>query len=179
MKFPKRILLQATLWGVLTSCTVTVPFTAELQQQYQLGSTQIARLQFYLSDPVVLYKLTEQGAARAQSGALVVAHDNHLEEIILRPGTPGVVVGQQQDLLLVSFELGDGKHLVFGNRSGSGKYHLMAEDWERGHGKVHYAHATYFAAPGSGKACLEVQLRKVREQAKSTHIVEGRRVEQH
>lgn len=178
MNFPKQLLTQATLLCLLASCSVTVPYTTELQQQYELGTAQISRLQFYLSDPVVLYSYAEKGQAGANAGQLVVDYDRRLDEIILRPGTPGVVVGFDEGAIWVSFELGQGRFLVFGNRSGSGAYHLMAEEWTKGHGKLSYSGDTYFARPGSGKAHLEVQLRKLREQARTTRIVPGRTLEE-
>lgn len=155
---------------------MTVPYTVEMQTKYTLGVNQLEQLQFYLSDTVVLYKLTPAGSAKASEGKVVVQDDQHLEEIILRPGTPGVVVGVKQDMLLVSFEIGPDRFLIFGNRSGKGNYQLMAEEWSKGHGKLQYAGTTYFAKPGAGKAHLEVELRKLRTQAKETHIATGRKV---
>ena len=178
MNFSKQLLTQATLLSMLASCTVTVPFTSELQQQYELGTPQISRLQFYLSDPVVLYRYAENGQAGANAGQLVIDYDRRLDEIILRPGTPGVVVGFKNGALLVSFEFGKGRFLIFGNQSESGVYRLMAEEWTEGHGKLSYSGDTYFAQPGSGKAHLEVQLRKLREQARTTRLVPGRRLEE-
>lgn len=155
---------------------MTVPYTVKMQSKYTLGVKQIEQLQFYLSDTVVLYKLTPAGSAQASEGKVVVHYDQHLEEIILRPGTPGVVVGVKQDMLLVSFEIGPDRFLIFGNRSGNGTYQLMAEEWSKGHGQLQYDGATYFTKPGAGKAHLEVQLRKLRTQAKETRIANGQTV---
>lgn len=128
--------------------------------------------------PGCSYRYAEKGQAGANRGQLVVDYDRRLDEIILRPGTPGVVVGFDEGAILVSFELGQGRFLVFGNRSGSGVYHLMVEEWTQRHGKLSYSGDTYFAQPGSGKAHLEVQLRKLREQARTTRIVPGRTLEE-
>lgn len=177
MKSPQTLLLQATLLFVLTSCTVTVPYTAELQRQYALGTAQLKRLQFYLSDPIVLYRISDDAQAHTRDGALFVKRDQLTEEVIIRPGTPGVVIGFQEDVLLVSFETGDDRYLVFGNRSGNGPYQLLAEEWTRGHGKLQYNGAVYFAKPGSGRAQLEVEMRKLRSMGKATRVVEGRRID--
>lgn len=59
---------------------MTVPYTAELQQQYELGTAHISRLQFYLSDPVVLYSYAEKSQAGTNTGQLVVDDDQRLDE---------------------------------------------------------------------------------------------------
>ena len=51
---------------------------------------------------------------------------------------------------------------------------MTTNAWTKGHGKLSYSGDTYFAPPGSGKAHLEIQLRKLREQARTTRIVTGR-----
>lgn len=51
---------------------------------------------------------------------------------------------------------------------------MTTNAWTKGHGKLSFSGDTYYAPPGSGKAHLEVQLRKLREQARTTRIVPGR-----
>ena len=80
MNFPKQLLTQATLLSLLASCSMTVPYTSELQQPYELGTAQISRLQFYLSDPVVLYSCAEKSQASTNTGQLVVDDDQRLDE---------------------------------------------------------------------------------------------------
>jgi len=172
----KFFVFQATLGACATSCTVKVPFTSTIQSKYKLTDRDIQKIQFYLSDQIVLYRASNDGQASANNGELLVQSDRQKHEVILRKGTPGVVTQVLGDRLVVSFEYGDGKSLVFGNNYFDSPYYLMAEEWERKHGRMEYAGDTYFALPGSGSAHLLLRLKKLRQLEKKTRIATGRRL---
>jgi hypothetical protein len=172
----KFFVFQATLGVALTSCTVKVPYTSTVQTKYKLTDRDIQKIQFYLSDQIVLYRASNDGQASANNGELVVSSDRQKHEVILRKGTPGVVTQVMGDRLAVSFEYGDGKALVFGNNHFDSPYYLMAEEWERKHGKMEYGGDVYFAVPGSSAAHLVLRLKKLRQLEKKTRIATGRRL---
>lgn len=168
--------LQATIGVCVTSCTVKVPYTSAVQTKYKLTDRDISKIQFYLSDQIVLYRASNDGQASANDGELIVHSDRQKHEVILRKGTPGVVTEVMGDRLVVSFEYGKGKALVFGNTHFEAPYYLMAEEWERKHGRLEYAGDVYYAAPGSGTAHLTLRLKKLRQLEKKTRIAKGRRL---
>ena len=170
------VILQATIAILCSSCTTLVPYTSAVQTKYKLTDKDIYGIQFYLSDEVTLYRASDDGQASANNGGLIVHSDRQTEEVILRKGTPGIVEDVYADRLVVSFEIGQGKYLIFGNSDPGGPYYLMAEEWERRHGKLSYAGKTYFAKPGSGTAFLKMKLRKLRQLEKRTRIASGRRL---
>lgn len=167
---------QATIGVCFTSCTVKVPYTSTVQSKYKLTDRDIQKIQFYLSDQIVLYRASNDGQASASNGELLVRSDRQKHEVILRRGTPGVVTQVLGDRLVVSFEYGEGKSLVFGNIHFDSPYYLMAEKWERKHGEMEYAGDTYFAVPGSGSAHLLLRMKKLRQLEKKTRIATGRRL---
>ena len=176
MKRAFFIVIQATITLCLTSCIVRVPYTTAIQDKYHLSVGEIKQIQFYLSHPIVLYSASDDGLASSKDGKLIVQSDRQLDEIVLRAGTPGVVEEVYRDRLVVSFEIGEGRKLVFGNRFDDSPYYLMAEEWERQHGKMEYAGRIYYAKPGSGAAYLEMKMKKLRQLEKKTRIANGRRL---
>lgn len=153
-----------------------VPYTSAIQEKYELSEQELKNIQFFVSDEIVLYKASDDGDASAMNGELLVRSDKQIDEVIIRKGTPGVVISAGTRKLLVSFEIGEGRFLIFGSNTEDGWYHLMAEEWTRRHGKLEYAGNTYFAAPGSGRAHLQLRMRKLRLLEKQSKIVQGRRL---
>lgn len=172
----RNILLQATIIVLSTSCSVRVPYTSAIQQKYELSEQDLKNVQFFISHEVVLYKASDDGDAVAMNGELLVRSDKQIEEVVIRKGTPGVVVNADTRKLAVSFEIGEDRYLVFGSNTSDGWYHLMAEEWTRRHGKLQYAGNTYFAAPGSGMAHLQFKMRKLRLLEKQSKIAKGRKL---
>ncbi len=95
------------------------PFTHELRRAHELGPSELARLQFYVSDTITLRREVNEGS-RAISSAhrLVLVEGKTVEEVVIPAGTPGVVTQVDEGTLDVSFE--PGEHLRFRARSRRG-----------------------------------------------------------
>jgi hypothetical protein len=92
------------------------PFTHELRRAHDLEPSELARLQFYVSDTITLRREVNEGS-RAVSSAhrLVLIEGKTVEEVVIPAGTPGVVAQVDDGALDVSFE--PGEYLRFRARS--------------------------------------------------------------
>lgn len=169
-----KLSLLATVLFCCTSCYQWVPYTSQVQEQYHLSVQDLKGIQFYLSHPIRLYKADAPGASITSGGNLVVQSGKQFEQITLKAGTKGVFLNGSSFQMAVSFELGEGKYLIFGSSTKEEAFKLQAKSWENKHGVLTYAGEDYFAEPGSGKAHLLIKMKKLREADKRQREVKGR-----
>lgn len=169
--------------GVLffSSCSPQLtPFTKRLQEDNNWSEQDLKRIQFYLSEDIVLQKQRKNGETRIESGEIKIVDDARVEEIIVRRGTPGVLsYYPREDRLGICFEEGDdGRYLMFGpNPKQGNRYALLASDWTRRKGKVSYGEEKYYTTSESAYAALLVNLKKVRRTKVKSHTAGGRKVD--
>ena len=101
------------------SCqTKKIQFSPEIQAKYNLSDDRLMQVQFYTSDIIVLSKNKGSGNIDVQGGKIITQDTKDCEEVKIKKGTRCVlerIISPNQ--FLVSFELGDGKLLVFGSLS--------------------------------------------------------------
>lgn len=68
-----------------------VPFTDEMRRRLELGDDELRALQFYASAPVVLERVASKGQGRVDRGRLIVRSGTVVHQVVVRPGTPGVI----------------------------------------------------------------------------------------
>lgn len=165
----------------LSSCGPTLsPFTQDLYSEYRWTEDELERIQFYLSDDIVLQRRYSGGTSEIIAGEITVVEGREVEQIVIPRGTPGVFLfSPKRNRFAVSFEdSGADRFLMFGpNPKMSGRYTLLASDWERRYGIVTYGGRKYRVESGSGAyTTLMVDLKKVRKVSKKSRTVRGRRV---
>ena len=173
MKAFTQILGLATILVFATSCYQMVPYSKQVQEQYHLSVRDLEGIQFYLSHPIRLYKADVKKATTID-GKLLVNSGDMGEQITLKAGTKGVFINGSAFKMAVSFELGNGKYLIFGSASKEDPFKLQAQSWENKHGLLQYAGHDYFAEPGSGRAHLLIKIRDLKELDRKSRVVKGR-----
>lgn len=142
------------------------PFSSSLIQEYQFDDHALSRIQFYLSDDIVLHRQLRQGESTIDQGRISVRDGRRVEEIIFREGTPGVFVfSPGENKLAISFERGEDRYLVFGPTSRSqnrgsnrGIYGLLAKEWKRDYGIITYDGKEYYTPSRSAYVTLLVDM---------------------
>ncbi len=174
----KTTLFALALVFILSSCKNLVPYTNAMKTKYGWSEEQIKRIQFYVSNDIVLHRELTRGSTEIVQGKIKTIHGSKVDEIIIPTGTKGVVTEIPNDSkLLVSFELGDDHYLSFGvNPNASNKFVLLATDWKNEIGKVHYANNEYYTTPDSKYAYLMIDLRKVENSELHQRVAKGRKV---
>lgn len=163
-----------------SSCTHQLsPFTSGLVEDQGWSEQDLRKIQYYLSDDVQLERQIRQSASDIVFGEIIIKDGRQIEQLILRKGTPGVLVQlPKQDKLLISFEPGkDDRFLVFTpHPKRNGTFVLSAHNWSEGRGQLNYGGNTYYTVAGSGLAALEVDLKAHRSSKVSRREIGGRTV---
>src|SRR5690606_16875218 len=162
----KRILFSLILLSFMGSCSPQLsPFSSSLIRDFQYDNEALSRIQFYLSDDIVLNRQLRQGESTIDQGRITVRDGRRVEEIVFRSGTPGVYVFSPGDQkLAISFERGEDRYLIFGpssrsrrgGRGGSGIYGLLAKEWESDYGTITYDGKEYYTPARSAFVTLLV-----------------------
>ena len=166
---------------IMTSCSAKLrPFTQDLYERSGIGEEELRRIQFYLSDDIILRRQLSKGETVVKEGKLKMIDGRRVEEVRIASGTPGVIVLlPQDDRFAVSFEEGrDDNFLMFGpNPKNDDRYTLLAKEWKRTRGKVSYNGQLYDVGAQSAYSTLLVNAKLIGETEYNTRKVGGRRVE--
>ncbi len=166
--------------GLLSACSSPYTyFTKNLYEEESWTTADVERIQFYLSKDIVLSRSMGANETKISEGKIKVINGQRIEHVILRSGTPGVLVHMpKQDRFAISFEEADDEaFLMFGpNEKQGNRYVLLAQEWQRDIGKVHYKENLYSVDAASAFASLMVDLKKEGERNYATHKVAGRTV---
>jgi hypothetical protein len=181
MKIEKCILAGATLI-LLASCSPQLtPFTQKLYDQYAWSEEELRKIQFYLSDDIVLRRKFAEGSSTIQKGKIKTIDGQKIEEIVFRRGTPGVFLFSPKDKrFAVSFESAEPpKYLMFGpNPKISNRYALLGKTWETHEGTITYDGETWYTTTESAFASLLVDLDRAQYLEQQKKVVRGQRVEE-
>ena len=173
------IILGLGIITVLASCQSTIPFTNTVKKQYNLDEAKLKKMQFYVSNDITLQR-GERGENSQEldgDGKLVVSSSSTLDEILVDGSTPGVCVKVLPgNKLAISFFETDDQYLVFGDPNNRGRYNLMGAEWKSGKGKINFGGKVYYIMPGGASAYLKFEMKKVRDDKKSTKKAKGRTV---
>lgn len=175
-----KLLLFAVLIMTLASCSPRLtPFTASLRNEYQWTDDDLKKIQFYLSEEVVLWREVRDGDAKIKDGAIKVRDGKKVEEIRFPKRTPCVYLFEpKSNRFAMGFESGEGKYLMFGpsKRRGS-DFVLLAADWKKDIGKISYDNKIFFTTDDSAYSRLLVDLRAAQKLTVKRKTVEGRTID--
>lgn len=165
----------------LASCSPKLsPFSQNLVRQNGWTEDELQKIQYYLSDDIVLKRDFTRGSSEIVSGEIKMVNGRQVEEVRIPEGTPGIVLFQpKKDRIAVSFESGkDSRYLMFGpNPKRRGQYVLLASDWENRRGKVKYDGKTYYTNSQSALATLLVDLKKTGKTSVKRRSAKGRKID--
>ena len=100
---------------------------------------------------------------------------NDIETVIIPRNTKCIVEQVLDDnRFLFSFEVGDGKFILFGNNGGEGCYSLMSKEWAGGVGTIQYANKNYVTQDGN--VFLLIEAKKLNKLKAKERLVKGRTI---
>ena len=168
------------LIGLLSSCSPRLtPFTEELNDTYRWSEADLQKIQFYLSNDIVLYREYGNDESTIRNGKIKIKDDKEVERIIFKRGTKGALIfTPKYNRFAISFEEdGSNRYLMFGpSEKANGRFVLLAKSWKRNTGKVTYDNAVYSTPSASAFASLLVDLKSARKLKFRTDRVRGRKV---
>lgn len=164
----------------LFSCTPTYTyFTKALYDEYKWQEEDLVRIQFFVSDNIVLSRTLKDGESVIEGGSIRIRDGKRVEQITIHAGTPGVLVFMPDvDRFAVSFEPADNEaYLMFGpNPEHNERFSLLAQEWERDFGIIHYKGEEFVVDASSAYASLMVDIQKFDDSQLVTHKVSGRTI---
>ena len=165
----------------LSSCSPRLtPFTQDLYDENGWTDNDLERIQFYLSEDIILRRGVNEGSSTISSGKIKIVNGKKIEETIIRKGTPGVFLFRpKEDRFAISFETGDKRSLIFGpSKRNDDKYTLRAAEWdkEKGQGEISYNGEKYYTPTKSAYAALMVDLKKAGKTIKKSRTAKGRTI---
>ena len=176
-----RFLSIITLIGVVSSCSPELrPFTSNLLKEGEWSDNDLRKIQFYLSNDLVISRALTGGTSEITSGTIKMVKGEKVEEVRIPQGTPGVFLFRSdKDHFAIGFDgASDKRYLMFGpNPKQRGAYVLLASEWKDRQGKVRFDDKFYFTNPDGAWANLMVDLRKIKKVEITSNTVRGRRVE--
>ncbi|NJC27316.1 hypothetical protein [Neolewinella antarctica] len=163
----------------LTSCGPKLsPLTQRIVSEQNWTSAEFERIQFYLSEDLVLTRELRNGNTQITNGQVRVINGKDVEQVVFPAKTPGVFVfSPKTERVAVSFESNNDNYLVFGPNPNAGNtYVLLAQDWDRRSGSVTYAGKTWRVSTSNAFASLMIPLKELREKKVNGRVVGGRKL---
>jgi hypothetical protein len=154
------------------------PFTQAVVNDFNISDKELKKVQFYVSDDIVLRRGVAEGRSDISGGVLRTYKGRKVEEIRIRRGTPGVFLYRRgDDHLAVSFEdSGKDLYLMFGpNPKYGNRYVVLASDWKSGVGYVTYGGRQYETE--SNLSYLTVDMRRREQIEAKRRTAGGRRID--
>lgn len=179
MSIYRCLLIFALSTAVLAGCSPRLtPFTQDLYDDARWSENELKRIQFYLSDPIVLRRVMSGGESTITEGKIKMIDGRRVEEIIIPENTPGILLFMHKyDRFAISFEEFSDDYLMFGPNPKIGdRYALLAREWKKQSGVVTYNGTEYEVAANSAFASLLVDLRKINKVERETRRATGRTV---
>ena len=76
---------------ILSSCSSRLtPFTQDLYEENGWTDSDLKKIQFYLSEDIILRRVVTKGSSSITSGKIKIVNGQKIEETKIRKGTPGV-----------------------------------------------------------------------------------------
>ncbi len=170
-------LWSALVMLVFASCSPQYSyFTEDLYKKQKWTAEDIRRIQFYVSKDIVLSREVAAGETRITEGKIRIKNGRKIEQVLIKAGTPGILVLMpKENRFAISFEEDNDAYLMFGpNPKFYDRFVLLAQDWEKEDGQVHYKGKVYTVDSESAFSSLMVDLKKTGENEYQSRKVQGR-----
>lgn len=127
----RSVILAAAVLLLAAACSPSLTtLTSSVRERNAWTEDELSRIQFYLSDDIVLTRERKSGSTAIVQGQVRVKDGRRIEELVFERGTPGVVLSQTAEgQLAIGFdERRDDRFLKFGpNPNRGGEYMLLGK----------------------------------------------------
>jgi len=164
---------------ILSSCSPTLSsFTDRLYEDNRWTEQDLKRIQFYLSDDIILRRDAGSSQSKLENGKIEIVDGRKVEQVVFKKGTPGVFVfSPDKNKFAISFESSNDRYLMFGpSEKWSGRYILLAKEWNKNRGKITYDDMVWTTSSESAYTTLMVDIKKANKTKYKRTTVSGRKV---
>lgn len=137
------------------------------------------KIQFYVSQDVVLKRQLTEGSSEIISGKIKIENGREVEEVVIPKGTPGtLVLMPKENRFAIGFEDGKDRYLMFGpSPKYEDRFVLLASEWKNRVGEVTYDKKVYRVSNDAAYAALMVDLRKISKTSVNSRVAKGRKID--
>lgn len=165
---------------LLASCSPSLKYyTSELDRKAGWSESELRKIQFYISDDIVLWRDISKGETEVIKGKIKMVDGRRVEEVVIKRGTPGTYLFTTgKEHYAIGFDsTDDNKYLIFGpSDQVNGRYVLLAREWGARRGKVTYGEKIYETAANSAYSYLLVDVDRKAKTKVSSESPGGRKV---
>ncbi len=166
------------LLGIISySCSPRLTYiNNDMIKQNKWSEEDLKRIQFYLSDNIILTRKLSSGESTISGGKILIKDGQKIEQVVFKKGTPGILLFiPKENRYAISFDNSStDKYLVFGpNPKMNSRFALMAKEWDRYMGTVSYNGQTYETSSHSAFSALMVNLKRAQDYDKNVEVVKG------
>lgn len=154
-------------------------FNKEMVKEYQWSEEDLKKIQFYLSEDLVLSRRLNTGESTIQSGKIKIVNGEKIEQVIIKKGTPGLLQFMpKEERYAISFDNSSpDKYLIFGtNPKMNSRIVLMGKEWDRRSGKVTYNNSVYDISANAAFSSLLVNLKRAKKVEENTEYAKGNKL---
>ncbi|MBI1225825.1 MAG: hypothetical protein GC192_11360 [Bacteroidetes bacterium] len=153
-------------------------FTDDLNDRYRWTDDELKKIQFYVSQDIVMKREISGGDREVVSGKIKIEDGRQIEEVVIKKGTPGAFLfSPKVDRFAIGFEESNERYLIFGpSPKYSDRFVLLASNWDRRNGEVTYDNKTWKVSSDNAYAALLVDLRKINKVDVNSRVAKGRKV---
>lgn len=84
----KLIFLSFIFLGLIACSPTLTPFSQKLYDDQKWSLEELQKIQFYLSDDIVLYRKVASGETTIKNGKIKMVNGEKIEEVIFKKGIP-------------------------------------------------------------------------------------------
>lgn len=153
-------------------------FTEDLYEEYDWTDADLRRIQFYVSQDIVLYRNKNDNNTKIRKGQIRVESESDVDRVVIKKGTPGVFVNSPRaSHFAIAFDDDRDHFLMFGpNSKAEGRFLLMAKNWDKRKGEISYGKKLYETTSESAYAALMVDIKGANKTNVKSKTAGGRRV---
>ena len=179
-KMKSKYSLFLLIWAgmiVLTmmACKPKSVFLEANRVELDTSNVELRKVQFFNDKPIILRRKATESDIRQSGGKMVEVDGERVQEILIKKGTKGVIVGNKNGKLLIAFENGEGKYLRF-YKNAKNAYQIDADKWVNRRGMISYADMDFAIEAESNDVLLMFREKKKFKSASEQRTVKGMKV---
>jgi hypothetical protein len=180
MKSKNHIILWAfgtLIVMTILACKPKSPFLHSERVRMDTLNLDLGQIQFYNDKDIVLRSNQPDGSVISEMGGKMIEVDGeYVYQVVIKKGTPCLVTGEQNDKLLVRFEPGDKRFLIFYKNS-KGAYQIYAPRWVKRKGLIEYGGLDFVIEKKSNDVLLMYRQKTSLKSSSSSKTIKGLRVD--
>lgn len=155
-------------------CIRTVPLTSKLISKYDLSHDDLKRLQYYVSDDVIMQIEVSQSEAKRHGAGLKWRKDRFVHEVEIMENLPGIAEDISDNILGISFKAGSTFRFTLA-ADRDGKFYMTPDRVVDGNYIFEYNGQEYTTSSTS-HVYLLVESKGLSEFRREREVLPGRRV---